>query len=96
MIITLQKFGTVLSSRATGKEAYSAFLPSLAALDDTETITVDFGGIISMGPSWADEFITPLFLKYGSRVIFKDATNPSVALTLETLEQAHGVQFPKR
>lgn len=93
MIITISKFGSVLTSRQAGKEAYAAFLPTLAALDDKEEILVDFDGVSTFSPSWGDEFLTPLQKKFGNRLTLKHASNPSVSLTISTLERANDSKF---
>ena len=60
MIITMTKFGSVLTSRQAGKESYAAFLPTLTNLSDKEDVLVDFDGLSTFSPSWGDEFLTPL------------------------------------
>lgn len=93
MTIDMAKFGTVLTSRQAGKEAYSAFLPTLASLNSREEILVDFDGISTFSPSWGDEFLTPLQKKFGVRLILKNTSNPSVSLTITTLERINGSRF---
>ena len=90
MIIAMTKFGNVLTSRQAGKEAYYAFLPTLANLSDNEDVLVDFDKIISFSPSWGDEFLTPLQKKLGDHLILKNVSNPSVSLTITTLENING------
>ncbi len=93
MIINIAKFGSVLTSRQAGKEAYAAFLPSLASLKGKEDILVDFDGVSTFSPSWGDEFLTPLQMRFGNRLIFKNTTNPSVSLTIATLERINNSKF---
>jgi len=95
MTIFLEKFGTVLSSRQSGREAYAAYLPTLNAITNHEEVIVDFAGVSSFSPSWADEFITPLQEKFRDRIVLINTQNPSVALTIKMLEQIHGVLFTK-
>ncbi len=95
MIINITKFGSVLTSRQAGKEAYAAFLPTLASLNDREEILVDFDGVSTFSPSWGDEFLTPLQKQYGDRLILKKLSNPSVTLTISTLEKINGYKFKK-
>ncbi len=87
MIIQLDKFGTTLTSRQDGKEAYNAFLSTLQSVTDDEEIEIDFDGVITFTPSWADEFITPILNKYGSRVKLLPTNNSSVEATLRLLEK---------
>ncbi|MFZ6015157.1 MAG: STAS-like domain-containing protein [Patescibacteria group bacterium] len=93
MKIIMTKFGTVLTSRQAGKEAYNAFLPTLNAIKSNETVEMDFEGIITFSPSWGDEFITPIFKNFGDRLIFINTTNSSVLLTLQLLEKIHEIKF---
>ena len=85
MIIKLNKFGTTLVSRPAGKEAYLAFAPTLRECKDNEAIEVDFDGVEVLTPSWADEFLTPLFNSYKNKVSLKNIDNPSVVESLKIL-----------
>ena len=91
----MTKFGTVLTSRQAGREAYAAFLPTLANLNQKEEVLVDFRGISTFSPSWADEFLTPLQKKFGDRLMLQESSNPSVSLTLSTLEKINAVKFQR-
>ena len=86
MIVKLNKFGTTLTSRQDGKEAYNAFRPTLNTLQDGEEIEIDFEGVVTFTPSWADEFITPISVEYGNRVKLVNTNNSSVKATLRLLE----------
>jgi hypothetical protein len=85
MNIHIKKFGTVLISRPTGKEAWLAFQPVLNENDISGEIVVDFEGVAVLAPSWADEFLTPLIAKYKDQVVLKNIQNPSVEATLKIL-----------
>ena len=85
MVIKLNKFGTVLVSHPAGKEAYLAFQPTLRERKNNEAIEVDFEGVEVLTPSWADEFLTPLFNSYKNKVSLKNTNNPSVVESLKTL-----------
>lgn len=87
MIIFLKKFGTTLTSRPAGKEAFLALQPLLTELIDGEKIGIDFDGVVTFTPSWADEFLTPLKKQYKERIILNKSDNPSVKATLEMLEE---------
>lgn len=93
MQIKLKKFGTTLTSRQFGKEALLAFRPTLNKISNKEEIEIDFEGVITFSPSWADEFLYPLFKKYGKRMILRNTDNVSVQDTLEFLEEVHGLKF---
>ena len=87
MIIKLNKFGTTLTSRQDGKEAYNAFRSTLESMAGNEEIEIDFDEVVTFSPSWADEFITPILRAYGSRVKLLRTENPSVEATLRLLEK---------
>jgi hypothetical protein len=93
MIIQLKKFGATLTSRQLGKEALSAFMPSLSATSEIEIIEIDFEGVNTFSPSWGDEFLTPLVRKYGKKFILKRSNNPSVVATLKLLEEVNGYKL---
>lgn len=87
MIIEVKKFGTTLVSRPSGKEAWLAFQPVLAAVPDNEEIIVDFAQVAVLTPAWADEFLTPLRSRFGKRVTLVNLDNASVKATLAILSK---------
>ena len=87
MLVELKKFGTTLISRQTGREAFTAFQPTLQGVNPEENLEIDFEGVLTFSPSWADEFLTPLIKEFGNRVILRATENPSVKATLEILEK---------
>jgi len=93
MIIELQKIGTTLLSRQTGKEAFLAIQPILSGAKKGEDIEIDFNGVITFTPSWGAEFLIPLLKKYGEKLILKNTKNSSVQATLELLEQIEKEKF---
>jgi hypothetical protein len=93
MLIELKKFGTTLVSRQSGKEAFAAFQPVLESVSDDEEVLVDFDGVITFSPSWGDEFLTPISVRYKGRVTFKNTNNSSVLATLKLLKTTSGLVF---
>ncbi|MEK9182393.1 MAG: DUF4325 domain-containing protein [Patescibacteria group bacterium] len=93
MKIFLKKFGTTLTSRQAGKEAFAAFGPFLQGISSNEDIEVDFEGVITLAPSWGDEFLTPLVNKYNGKVVLKNTENSSVEATLSILEEVGKMKF---
>ena len=93
MIIQLKKFGTTLTSRDEGKEAFAAFQPSLSVISKAEEVKVDFSGVNTLTPSWADEFITPLVKLFNDRLVLVETNNLSVQATLDLLEVIHKYKF---
>lgn len=85
MKIELKKFGTVLTSRPAGKEAYLAAKAYSFPKDSEEKIEVNFSGVQVLAPSWADEFITPLLLEYPGRVVLLPTDNASIVAALEII-----------
>lgn len=93
MIIKLSKFGKILLGRPDGKEAYAAFLPLLNSIGPNENIEVDFEGVVTFTPSWADEFVMSLYKKYSGRLTFINTKNSSVKATLKFLEKINNVKL---
>ncbi|MEK7458242.1 MAG: DUF4325 domain-containing protein [Patescibacteria group bacterium] len=87
MTIQLKKFGTTLISRPSGREAWLAFQPVLNEINSNEQIILDFEEIAVLTPSWADEFLTPLRTRFGSRVELHNIANSSVKATLSILDR---------
>jgi hypothetical protein len=87
MEIRLKKFGDLLTSRQDGREALAAIGPLLQNLSENEEIKLDFEGVITFTPSWADEFITGLVMRFDNRISFINDENPSVKATLELLKK---------
>ena len=88
MKIELVKFGNLLTSRQDGREALAAIAPELNNLSQSEKILIDFSGVVTFTPSWADEFITKLKKRFGKRVRLKNTRNPSVQATLKILDRS--------
>jgi len=89
MEIQLSKFGEVLTSRPAGKEAFAAIRPTLDP--QTKEIEIGFDGVLSLSPSWADEFFRALEDLYGSdNISFIQSDNPSVNATLKILYNKEG------
>lgn len=93
MKIKLKKFGTTLTSRQFGKEAFLAFRPTLKTISGKESLEIDFEGVVTFSPSWAEEFLRPLLRKYKKRLVLKNTDNISVKTTLEFLEKVTGLRF---
>lgn len=89
MKIQLKKFGDLLTSRQDGREALLAMEPLFQNLTKTEKIEIDFEGVKTFTPSWADEFITKLKNRFGKRVTLVNTDNSSVKATIEFLKELH-------
>lgn len=88
MRIELKNFGRVLTSRPEGKEAFAAIRPTLDP--NVNIVEIDFSDIISLAPSWGDEFFTALKNMYKERVIYLPTKNQSVIETLKILKEDNG------
>ena len=84
MKILLVKYGTVLSSRPAGKEAYLTARAYILG-DKPKTLEIDFAGVKVLSPSWADEFLTPLKKEYQKNFIILPSGNPSVIASLKMI-----------
>ncbi len=82
----LHRFGTTLTSRQLGKEAFAALQSQLTSLKSDEELRIHFEGVNTFSPSWGDEFLRPLARLYSGRMILLNTQNPSVQATLELLE----------
>lgn len=86
MRIALQKFGSTLTSRQAGSEAFKALQAQLRDMPD-ERVEVDFEGVLTLSPSWGDEFLSPLHDRLGEKLIFLPSENLSVQATLRLLRR---------
>ncbi len=85
MVIHLHKFGRILSSRPMGVEAFNAIKPRLDPSD--KRVEIDFDGVLSLAPSWADEFFTLLQKWSGEELEFHPSNNASVIATLKIIKE---------
>lgn len=83
--IQLKKFGSVLISRPAGLEAFNAIRPQLSP---HEPMSIDFDDVLTVTPSWLDEFLTHLTDYNGGKVELLPTKNASVLATLPVLAQA--------
>ncbi len=87
MRIELKKFGEILISRPSGREAYLAMSAYITKdVNENEIIEIDFAGVKVIAPSWADEVITPLAQKF-KNIKLSNTENSSVQATLKTLRE---------
>lgn len=80
--IHLKRFGTVLVSRPAGLEAFQAIRPTL---DASQPVAVDFEDVLTVTPSWFDEFLTNLAEHFSGRVELLPTENASVKAMLPVL-----------
>lgn len=93
MEIELKKFGNMLISRPAGREAFLIMQSSLIKnLSEDELIEINFSGVDVLAPSWADEVITKLALKF-KNIKLLNTENESVQATLKTLREYSGLKI---
>ena len=73
MKLQLEKFGKTLISRELGSEALKALQSILRELSKDEELEIDFSGVLTLSPSWADEFLSPLLNQLDDKLIFDKA-----------------------
>lgn len=96
MKLQLEKFGKTLISRELGSEALKAFQSTLRELSKDEELEIDFFGVLTLSPSWADEFLSPLLNQLGDKLILLPSDNLSVHATLKILQEANKRPFNLR
>ena len=93
MKLELKKFGTTLITRELGSEAFKAFQPTFRELSQEEELEIDFSGVLTLSPSWADEFLSPLFIRLGERLVLLQSDNLSVQATIKILQEVNKRPF---
>jgi hypothetical protein len=86
MNVAVSKFGDVLMSRPSGKEAFlmaKAYI--FNSISSDEEITLDFSNVKVLTPSWADEFITGIKSNFSNLVTYENTSNESVSASLKTV-----------
>ena len=93
MKLQLVKFGETLISRELGSEALKAFQTTLRELPKDEELEIDFSGVLTLSPSWADEFLSPLLNQLNDKIVLLSSNNLSVHATLKILQEANKRSF---
>ena len=93
MKLQMEKFGKTLISRELGSEALKAFQTTLRELSKDENLEIDFSGVLTLSPSWADEFLSPLLTELGNRLVLLPSDNLSVHATLRILQEVNKRPF---
>lgn len=83
--IRLKRFGKILVSRPAGLEAFNALRSSL---DVNQPIEIDFEGVLTVTPTWFDEFLTNLADYVPASIELRPTTNASVQAILPVLAEA--------
>ena len=80
--IHLKSFGKVLVSRPAGSEAFNAIRSTLNA---HEPIQINFEDVLTVTPSWFDEFLTKLAEFAQGEVVLLPTQNASLLAALPVL-----------
>lgn len=88
MKIEMQKFGAILNSRPSGREAFLRVVQIVNGLSEQEEIILDFASVEVLTPSFADEFLHLLREKYKGRTIkMEGIDSATVKDTLNSIEK---------
>jgi hypothetical protein len=93
MKLQLEKFGKTLISRELGSEALKAFQVTKREIGPEELLEIDFSGVLTLSPSWGDEFLSPLLNQLGNRLVLLPSDNLSVLATIKILEEVNQIPF---
>ena len=92
MKVEVKKFGEILTSRPSGREA-GLTIKAYFKPKPGDRIELDFSGVLAMGPSWLDEVLTALRSEYGEeRVICLPSENASITASLRIIEKQRDKQ----
>ncbi|MFA5872105.1 MAG: STAS-like domain-containing protein [Parcubacteria group bacterium] len=89
MIVEVRKFGNILNSRPSGREAVLISKQIINGSKDINEIALDFNGVEVITPSFADEFISGIKLLYPSSKIkiVGMENNPVIKEVLDSMEK---------
>ena len=93
MKLQLEKFGKTLLSRELGSESFKALQSTLREHSKHEDLEIDFSGVLTLSPSWADEFLSPLLDQLDDRLVLLRSDNLSVQATIKILAEANKRPF---
>jgi hypothetical protein len=86
MIMATIKFGDILISLPSGREAFLVARSYLFRdTPDQDSIILDFKDVKELAPSWGDEFITGLKSLYRNRIEVANIDSPAVKAELEVV-----------
>ena len=90
----LAQFGNILSGREEGRDAFNKLDGLFGAFPASTVLSIDVSRVQILNPSFADETIGSLLVKYPGRVeLFGEPSLP-IKKSLETVEEARGIHVP--
>ncbi len=84
----VDRFGATLTGREFGKTAYEEIKKGSIGVP----VALDFGGVASLGSSFADEVVTPFAQVQGSKIVVLNA-NAVVQSCLRDVRDETGIQI---
>lgn len=82
--IEIKKYGTFLVSRPEGRDAALVIKHQVLPLVNNDSIIIDFEGVNVMTPSWLDEVMQEIVLKFPKdKIVFKNILPGSVEESLK-------------
>lgn len=91
MRVQMQKFGNLLNSRPSAREAVLRIRQIVNGSGEKEGIVLDFSGVEILTPSYADELLDSLWQQYGrDNVAIENAETDTVRDTLKAIEEPEG------
>ncbi len=70
--IELKKYGTILTGRPFGVQAFAELKNTL----NQDAVQLDFSGVLSLGSSFGEEVIVPIAKNQNNTIIIKGAISP--------------------
>lgn len=70
--LELKKYGTILTGRPFGVQAFAELKNNL----NQEAVQLDFSGVISLGSSFGEEVIVPIAKNQNNEIKIKGAISP--------------------
>jgi len=94
MIVEVKKFGAILNSRPSGREAVLIVKQIINGSKDIDEIILDFNGVDIITPSFADEFISGIkeFYPKSNVKIIGMENNPVIKDVLNSIEKNRNAQ----
>lgn len=90
----LAHFGSILSGREEGKDAFDKLDGLFKTLPVATILSIDVTRVQILNPSFADETIGSLLVKYPGRVELSGEPSLPIKKSLETVEETRGIQIP--
>ena len=91
----LENFGSVLSGREDGAQAYLRLKTMLEKLPNGDVLVVDLSGVKMLNPSYADETIGEAFVKFPGKIRVNGTISLGVDRSLAEVEKSRNISIPR-